>query len=136
MIATSARSTLVLGVIAAALALSGCAGGPGAQGPEPGETGGTVDVIGVWGDPDASGEPSLEFAEDGTVSGTDGCNQLGGQYAVEGDTVTFSGMHTTLMACEGVDAWLGGAATAAVDGESMTVYDDSGDRLGTLDRHS
>ena len=43
---------------------------------------------------------SLTFAEDGTVSGNGGCNSLGGEYTVEGKTITFGQLTSTLMACD------------------------------------
>ena len=46
-------------------------------------------AAGTWGDTDDSTEPSLELAEDGTLSGTDGCNQLSGQWTENGVDLTF-----------------------------------------------
>jgi len=43
---------------------------------------------------------SLTFAEDGTVSGNGGCNSLGGEYTVDGKTITFGELTSTLMACD------------------------------------
>jgi heat shock protein HslJ len=48
--------------------------------------------------PDA--DATLTFAENGTVSGSSGCNSLSGEYTVEGSQITFSALTTTLMACE------------------------------------
>jgi len=45
-------------------------------------------------------EAGLTFNEDGTVSGTSGCNGLGGDYTVEGDQITFGQIISTLMACD------------------------------------
>ena len=39
------------------------------------------------------------FTEDGQVGGTAGCNTYSGTYEVEGDTISFGLMATTLMAC-------------------------------------
>ncbi len=53
---------------------------------------------------------SLAFGEDGTVSGTDGCNQFSGSYIQEGDSLTFAlPMASTMMACE--EAVMNQAAT-------------------------
>lgn len=42
----------------------------------------------------------LTFNKDGTVTGTSGCNGLGGNYKVEGDQITFDQIASTLMACD------------------------------------
>ena len=53
---------------------------------------------------------SLAFGEDGTVSGTDGCNQFSGSYIQEGDSLTFAlPMASTMMVCE--EAVMNQAAT-------------------------
>ncbi|MEV4417988.1 META domain-containing protein [Catellatospora sp. NPDC049609] len=46
------------------------------------------------------GDAYLEFA-DGKVSGSTGCNQLGGTAVVKDDKITFSGVFTTRRACPG-----------------------------------
>src|SRR5262245_21839668 len=52
--------------------------------------------------PAASGvETSIEFSSDGTLGGNVGCNGFGGNYKVEGDTITFDQIVATLMFCEG-----------------------------------
>jgi putative lipoprotein len=43
--------------------------------------------------------PTIEFAADGNVSGTTGCNQYNGTYTVDGKKITFSPLASTLMAC-------------------------------------
>ncbi len=45
-------------------------------------------------------DAGLTFNEDGTVTGTSGCNGLGGDYTVEGDQITFGEFVSTLMACD------------------------------------
>lgn len=116
-----------VGAIVAAIALSGCAGGSG---------GGTVDPVGTWGDP-AAGEPYLALAEDGSLSGSDGCNQLTGRWEVDAsDHVDFEDLASTRMACEGVDDWLSRADEATVADTTMTVIDSDGATIGTLERTS
>jgi heat shock protein HslJ len=46
-------------------------------------------------------ETSINFGTDGEVGGTVGCNTFGGEYKVNGEQVTFSGIFSTLMFCEG-----------------------------------
>jgi len=43
---------------------------------------------------------SLTFADDGTVSGSGGCNSLGGTYEVKDSEITFGPITSTLMACD------------------------------------
>jgi len=111
-----------VGVLAAVLLLAGCAGTPsGAK------------VVGEWGST-ASGQPNLNIENDGTFSGSDGCNHLSGQGQIDGNEITFGAIASTMMACQGVDTWLGKAATGNVSGDTMTVLDDKGGTIGTLKR--
>lgn len=45
-------------------------------------------------------EAKLTFNDDGTVTGSGGCNSMGGAYAVNEEMVTFSDVTSTLMACD------------------------------------
>ncbi|MCI2956884.1 META domain-containing protein [Agromyces atrinae] len=115
--------------IAGALLLAGCAtSGAGTGGAE---TGGSP--LGTWGE-DAKGSPHLEFLEDGTLSGSDGCNGIGGTYTDSDGTITVELGFSTLMACPGVDTWLRDISTASVDGDALAVFDTDGSRIGTLTR--
>ena len=84
--------------IALSLLIASCVSAiPGAPG---------ANVAGAWrldmiaGAPVLSGtNPNLTFAADGRVNGNGGCNGFGGDYAREGDTLTFSRMISTMMAC-------------------------------------
>ena len=131
---TLARTIL----LAAALALTGCAANSGMTASSPPAT--SDDEIsagaaaGTWGDPTDTTQPSLELEEDGTLTGTDGCNQLSGQWIENGVELTFENVASTMMACPDADTWLSGLDTASIDGSTMTVYDESGDELGTLER--
>lgn len=86
---------------------------------------------GTWTGPEGT---ELELTEEGMVTGTDGCNHLGGSWQEDGDTVTFSGMIGTLMACMDVEVWLIDPATATIDGNTMVVFDSEGTELGELQR--
>ena len=46
-------------------------------------------------------DTSIRFGEDGKVEGNVGCNGFGGDYAVDGNTITFGPIVSTLMLCEG-----------------------------------
>lgn len=86
---------------------------------------------GTWTGPEGT---ELELTVEGRVTGTDGCNHLGGAWEQDGDTVTFSGMVGTLMACMDVEVWLADPATATVDGDTMVVFNSEGAELGELQR--
>ncbi|MDN4597777.1 META domain-containing protein [Leifsonia virtsii] len=116
------RTVRAAAALAVVLLLAGCAGTPsGAK------------VVGMWGST-ASGQPNLNIENDGTFSGSDGCNRLSGQGQIDGNEITFGSIASTMMACEGVDEWLGKAATGNVSGDTMTVLDESGKTIGTLPR--
>jgi heat shock protein HslJ len=42
---------------------------------------------------------TLEFKADGQAGGSGGCNSYGGAYQVQGNTLSFSQINSTLMAC-------------------------------------
>lgn len=89
--------------------------------------------VATWG-VETPGHPSLTLAEDGSLSGTDGCNRLIGGWKQEGNTVTFTELGSTKMMCEGVDTWLNRAGSASITETSMTVMDQSGATIGTLEK--
>jgi len=53
---------------------------------------------------------------------------------MSGDRIEFGPLASTLMACEGVDTWLGSATAATIDGSTMTLTDQGGKTIGTLER--
>lgn len=109
-------------VPAALLVLAGCAVTPGSGGSS---------VVGQWGGvPDAS--PTLDFSEEGTFTGNDGCNNMVGSWTQDKDTITLKNTAMTLMACEGIDTWLSGAATVKVAGMNLNVFNSAGKEIGTL----
>jgi heat shock protein HslJ len=129
-----ARATILL--VAAAL-LASCADSPGSPGSSdsPGSAGASVpSVEGIWGDVSDSSAPSLDFAAGGRVSGTDGCNRLMGHWTQDGATVTLIDLASTMMFCQEIDTWLSAAATAVVDGETLALFNENGDPIGTLQR--
>jgi len=94
------------------------------------------DITGEWAEPDSKPPVDLEFLADGSVSGTDGCNQMNGTWKLDGSDIEFGPFSATMMACEDVDTWLSGAAKATVDGDTMTILDDKGKDIGTLEKQS
>jgi heat shock protein HslJ len=74
-------------------------------------------------------EAGLTFNQDGTVSGSSGCNGLGGDYTVAGDQITFGEFVSTLMACdepimaqeESAHKVMTGTATYKIEGNTLTI---------------
>jgi len=121
--------------LAMALAVVSCAAtsnDPGASKPTESETSVILqDPVGLWGSKE-QGQPWLELAEDGKVTGNDGCNRLAGSWNASED-LQFAALASTKMFCEGVDDWLSRAATAKLkDDDTMLVFDGDGKELGTL----
>jgi heat shock protein HslJ len=68
---------------------------------------------------------SIEFKDDGTVSFQSGCNSGGGSYTVDGQTITFSSLMTTEMACPGPQSDVEAAFLAVLGGEAVDFVIDS-----------
>jgi heat shock protein HslJ len=74
-------------------------------------------------------EAGLTFKDDGTVTGSSGCNGFGGSYTVEDDKITFSEITSTLMACDDprmaqedvVHQVLTDIATFKIEGNTLTI---------------
>jgi heat shock protein HslJ len=49
--------------------------------------------------PAADPKPTIQFGDDGSVSGNTTCNQYSGTYTVDDDKITFSPLASTMMAC-------------------------------------
>jgi heat shock protein HslJ len=107
---------------------------------------GTTWVLVSYGDPSdpqavlAGSEITAEFdSAEGTVTGSAGCNNYFGSYEVDGETITFGPLGSTLMACpepEGVMeqetaylAALGSAATYRIEGDKLELVDADGTRV-------
>ncbi|KQS97056.1 META domain-containing protein [Cellulomonas sp. Leaf395] len=119
--------TFALFVVAGGV-LTGCASSSG-SGAELSPT----DVAGTWTEPDSKPPVYLELAEDGGLTGSDGCNQLTGTWEVDGTKVDFSELAATMMACADVDTWLVGAESATIDGAEMTVLGEGDKEIGILE---
>ena len=143
----------LLMLVTIALALSACSAQNTPQGTEPSEN---MDqrpptelpvksdsLIGAWKltaygpanapTPAVEGvEAGLTFNEDGTITGTSGCNGLGGDYTVEGDQITFGEFVSTLMACddpimaqeEAAHKVMTGTAAYKIEGDTLTITKD------------
>ncbi|WP_456846155.1 META domain-containing protein [Cellulomonas sp. P5_C6] len=92
------------------------------------------DVTGEWSQPKSAPLVYLQLIESGKVNGSDGCNQMNGTWKIDGSTIEFGPFAATMMACADVDTWLSSATSATVSGDEMTVLDDGGKTIGTLQK--
>lgn len=90
-------------------------------------------VVGRWSS-DEKGEPHLEFFEDGSVKGSDGCNGINTTYEQTDATITIEPAVSTLKGCPGVDTWLRKCRTLEINGSEMTVKNANDEEIGTLTR--
>jgi len=65
-------------------------------------------------------ETSVEF-KDGKLNGNVGCNGFGGDYTVDGDTITFSPIMSTMMFCEAVAEQESGTLAVLKDKATFTL---------------
>ncbi|WP_110589740.1 META domain-containing protein [Microbacterium suaedae] len=126
----SRRLALMFLVGASSAALAGCASGatPGGESVDP------QDYVGATFASTEQGEPYLTFADDGTYSGSDGCNGLNGTYEVEGEELLLEPGLMTQKACPDIDTWLHNAAQVQLDGDTLIVYDAADAEIGSLSR--
>jgi heat shock protein HslJ len=118
----------IAAMMAVGLIVSACAGNAPDASPASADS-----VVGTWGDT-AANQPHLVLSDDGTVTGTDGCNGIATSFAVDGTSIEFESFMSTFKACSGVDTWLSAIHTAVVDGDEMIVSNAKGERIGTLAR--
>ncbi|GEK19698.1 META domain-containing protein [Cellulomonas xylanilytica] len=119
----------IASVVLAGAALTACAGGTPQGAP-------VEDVAGLWGMQDTEGIASLDLAEDGTATGTDGCNRMVGTWEQNGTQVAFGQWTTTRMACQSVDTWLSLSVKATLEGDNLIFADENGLEIGTLQPNS
>ncbi len=88
-------------------------------------------------------DTSVNFNPDGKVNGNAGCNQFSGTYSVNGNTIRFSAIASTMMAClddgrmeqeQGVFAVLSGEVGYALSGNSLIITSADGASLVVLER--
>lgn len=84
----------------------------------------------------------IEFGPDGQLSGNVGCNGFGGDYQVDGNTITFGPIISTEMFCEGpvgeqeatTLAVLAESATFGLNGDMLTITSADGNSVIVLER--
>ena len=89
---------LALGAVLAACAITGRE----ATTDLPGTSWVLVELDGA--EPVGDAAPSIAFAEDGTVSGSTGCNTFTGSVTIDGTSLEFGPLATTRMACADASA--------------------------------
>ena len=108
--------------ILVALVLTGCIVGREATTDLPGTSWVLVELDGA--DPVADAVPTMEFGEDGTVSGNASCNTYNAAVTIDGSELSFGPVATTRMMC---------ADPAAADQETAFVAALSGVSSYTID---
>jgi len=102
---------------------------------------GTVWMVDTYIDGDAASavnleeQPTIEFDDAGAVSIFGGCNDGGGEYSIDGSTISFGDLFSTDMACEEdimfaenhIFGTLAGDLNFSIDGDRLTIQ---GDVLG------
>ncbi|MDY0912536.1 META domain-containing protein [Rathayibacter festucae] len=119
----------VAAAAAVAFGLAGCSEGSGvdaASAPSPDELVGRW-VTGVsYQSPDV---PFLLLAEDGTWTGSDGCNGVQGEWSIDGEgSLTVDAGPSTMIACDGVALPMifADAMMASIDGGRLRLFDADG----------
>jgi heat shock protein HslJ len=87
-------------------------------------------------------DAAVIFGSDGTVNGNVGCNSFGGNYKVDGNTITFGSIASTLMACADPIAQqesvifnvFVNTATFNVDGNTLTITSSDGQSVVVFER--
>lgn len=97
-------------------------------------------VVGSWLAEDIDGggvidnlQTVLDIAPDGAVSGTGGCNRIGGHATIEGTNIGFEKMFSTMMACAPAIMDQEGKFLKALEGVKAYRLDTERDKLILLD---
>jgi heat shock protein HslJ len=142
---TVSRLALGAAAVALTLPLAACNTGgdprdPGSSSPSesaasesPSDDDSAMDPMGKWTSPEA-GDPFLEFADDGGLKGSDGCNSIVTTWKAKDGEIVIDSFMTTQKACAGVDTWLSKASTATIEGNVMKVKDSNGKVIGGLEK--
>src|SRR5690242_16052835 len=122
----------LLTLLLVSLAVSACSAQNGTEASGSLIGGWTLTAYGTTGAPTPAVQGTaagLTFNEDGKVTGSSGCNGLGGDYSVEGNKITFGEFVSTLMACDdpimaqeqAAHNVMNGTATYKIEGDTLTI---------------
>ena len=137
------RTRALLALPLVLLVLAACSSSTGASAAAPSTQAATLPgtiwtVVSVGGEfVDATNPPTMDFAADGALSGTTGCNQFSGTYTVDGSKLTVSPLNMTMMLCEGpvgdgealFAPAIQGATAWAIDADGNLLLSGAGDIL-------
>ena len=114
------------------------AAGPAAPLPPGAVPAGPAQLVGRWKPADAPGNPFVAFAQDGTWTGSDGCNGTGGTWTAgpDGAFLASTLSLSTLIGCPGTDVAdsVRAARTASLDGPALVLRDVTGAELARYNR--
>lgn len=113
-------------------AMAGCTATPSDDASSPPEALQPGILVGTWTVEetfDTLEQPYVAFVQDNSWSASDGCNRVQGTWDLEEENVLTTTMGPqTLMGCDGaaLPSAVSLAATVAVDGDTLTLYDSDG----------
>lgn len=99
----------------------------------------------LGGQPPVAGKAAtLNFGDDGRATGSDSCNNFGGPYEIDGDSLKFGALISTMMACDeaattqatAFQKALADTAKFSVAGDTLTLTNADGTELATFSRVS
>ncbi len=98
-------------------------------------SGSGASTLGRWTSTEFDGA-FVSIADDGTFTGDDGCNGLGGSWkmADDGTSLELSEVFQTLMGCEEGTSWAAGPTTFSEQSGKLVVTGEGGTVLDTLTR--
>ncbi|MFG1923131.1 META domain-containing protein [Cryptosporangium sp. NPDC048952] len=93
-------------------------------------------IVGRWAPATPAGKAFVEFTNDGTWTGSDGCNAHGGRWAATPTSMLATTGMSTLIGCDGppVARWLSHTAIAGLDDDALVLLDATGAELTRLTR--
>ncbi|WP_203986758.1 META domain-containing protein [Virgisporangium aurantiacum] len=91
-------------------------------------------IVGRWVPVAAGGRAYVEFKDDRTWTGSDGCNGNGGRWTATGSSMLATAGPSTLIACDGapVPAWLTSTAAAGLADGVLVLLDPTGAEVARL----
>ncbi len=98
-------------------------------------SGSGVSTLGRWTSTEFDGA-FVSISDDGTFTGDDGCNALGGNWKMvdDGTALELSGVFQTLIGCEEGTSWPAGPTTFSEKSGELVVTGEGGTVLDTLTR--
>ncbi len=93
----------------------------------------TQELIGRW-TAETNDRAFLEFAEDGSLRGSDGANNLVTTWSAEPEGLIIKPSLMTLKAAPGMLTWVPKARRVELDGDRLRLFDAADNHLGDLHR--